>query len=171
MTIEDLHSALNAANGVDSTARLESARAKREAAKGDKVPGTSSAAASKSYEVEISPEGKSLSSIESDLRLIGAEIGRQPEARLDRVEEAKRRLREGYYGSEKAITRTTDKIAADSLAEAMLAVASIKKRLSRLANDISDTDQTRLDLAARRLRDGFYHTPAGINAVIDKILL
>lgn len=171
MTIEDLHSALNAANGVDSTTRLDSARAKRETAKGENTPGTSTAASSKSYQVDISPEGKSLSSIESDLRLIGAEIRQQPEARLDRVEEAKRRLHEGYYGSEKAITRTTDKIAADSLAEAMLAVASIKKKLSRLANDVSDTDPARIELASRRVRDGFYHTPAGINAVIDKILL
>ncbi|MBI4530123.1 MAG: hypothetical protein HY709_01255 [Candidatus Latescibacteria bacterium] len=169
MTIEDLHNALHAANGVEGPSRIDATRSKRETAKSGKPSEPTTAVSSKGYQLQISPEGKNLSSIESDLRLISAGIQRLSDTQRD-LEAVKQRFREGYYNTNEVIAKTTEKIASADPAETMLVLASIKKQVTRLAQNLPETDPTKLDRVEQRLREGFYRTPAGISALIDKIL-
>jgi hypothetical protein len=169
MTIEDLHSALHTTNGLEGPSRIDATRPKRETVKSGKPAESTATVSSKGYQLQISPEGKNLSSIDSDLRLISTEIKRLPDTPRD-LEAVKRRFSEGYYNTNEVIAKTTEKIALADPAETLLALASIKKQLTRLAQNPPTTDPTNLERVKQRLAEGFYSTPEGISALIDKVI-
>lgn len=61
----------------------------------------------------ISSDGKRLSATASDLNTVKTQSALQPEIRTEKVEEARQKIKSGYYNSEEFIDRLAEKIMKD----------------------------------------------------------
>ncbi len=88
-----------------------------------------------------------------------------PEVRRDRVEEVRRRLESGYYERPDVLEQTADKLLNDETA--------LKPLIPRNLVDIHRTDDLteaeRMQIARRRLLDGYYDQSEVLNETARKI--
>ncbi|MBD3314907.1 MAG: hypothetical protein GF344_03915 [Chitinivibrionales bacterium] len=85
--------------------KVESAK-KNEQASSKKMP-------IKADHSEFSPGAKRLSETKANAEIVSAQLKSQPDIRTDKVEEARRKVRSGYYDSPQFLDKLVDKLITD----------------------------------------------------------
>jgi len=74
---------------------------------------TVTTAAKGTDKVEVSPKGKDLSAVNENVEIIRKQISSSSEVRVERVQEVKERIKEGFYSSDEFVDKLADKLMAD----------------------------------------------------------
>lgn len=99
--------------------------------------------------------------LEENAKLLLKEL---PDVRLDRIEEARRRLQEGFYDQEDVLRQTADRILQDQRPSSTAEVKQTSAPTPRT------TELSKVDQARNRLNAGFYDQPEILEETARRIL-